>query len=145
MKKWAIRAASVADAQPLARCIENAYAAYRSRIADLPPVSEGIESDIEHHLVFVAVSGTALVGGLVLVPRADHMIVANVAVDPDASGTGLGRALLEHAETECRRLGLKDLRLSTHVEMPGNVRFYEHLGWRRTGTSGNKVHMARTL
>ena len=145
MANWTIRAATSKDAEALIRCIENAYAVYRPRIKDLPPVSEGIGDDIANNLVFVAVADDRVMGGLVLIPKSDHAVLANVAVDPGASGRGLGRALMEHAETECRRLGLLDIHLSTHVDMPDNVRLYEHLGWRRIGTSGNKVNMARTL
>ncbi len=37
------------------------------------------------------------------------------------------------------------LRLSTHVDMPENVRLYIHLGWEETGRTGNKVQMKKNI
>lgn len=145
MANWIIRRAEAEDAAALADCIEAAYAHYASRIADLPAVSDGIAAQIRDNLVWVAVREDQIVGGIVLVIRADHGVLANVAVDPDARGAGLGKALMDLVEAEARALGLAQLRLSTHVAMPENVRLYEHLGWRETGRSGNKVMMAKGL
>jgi GNAT superfamily N-acetyltransferase len=85
----------------------------------------------------------AVVGGMVLVPQSQYVILANIAVDPRASGTGLGRCFLELAEKQVRKLGMKEMRLSTHKDMPENVSLYRHLGWVETGRSGNKVHMSK--
>lgn len=140
-----IRRAVAGDAQALAACIDAAYAVYAARIADLPAVSDGIAEDIRDNIVWVSIRDDRIVGGLVLIARPDHIVLANVAVDPAAAGEGIGRALIELAETETRRLDLDTLRLSTHVDMPENVRLYEHLGWRETGRSANKVTMEKRL
>ena len=145
MTAWQIRRAKPQDARGLAAYIEAAYADYAARIADLPAVSEGIADDISGHRVWVAEWDGKLAGGIVLVPKEGFLLLANVAVHPAWSGQGLGRALMERAEAECRRLGLRELRLSTHVAMPENVRLYRHLGWRETGRSGNKVRMSKVL
>jgi len=81
----------------------------------------------------------------VLIPREDHAILANVAVEPSAVGSGLGRALIDRAETEARKLGIRRLILTTHADILKNVRMYEHLGWRETARIGNKVHMEKSL
>jgi len=145
MRNSTIRRARDEDADALIRCIDAAYAIFQGRIEDLPAVSEGIAEDIKTHCVWVAELGGSVVGGLVFIPQEDHGLLANVAVDPVASGQGLGRTLIERAEAECRKLGFGELRLSTHVEMPENIRLYEHLGWKVTGRSGSKVHMAKQL
>ena len=145
MATWNIRPANERDAEALARCIDAAYAAYASRIADLPAVSDGISEDIENHLVWVAILNDQIAGGLVLIPKDDFAVLANIAVDPRYSGRGLGRALAEFAEEECLRLGKHELRLSTHVDLPENVQLYEHLGWQRTAQVGNKIHMRKAL
>lgn len=145
MADWTIRTARPDDARALARCIDAAYASYADQGIELPHVSEGIEDDIRDNSVWVAVAGARIVGGLVLVLRKDHAVIANVAVEPSASGTGLGRALMERAEAETRRRGLAALRLNTHVDIPRNVSLYEHLGWHVTGRSGNKVHMEKPV
>ncbi len=133
------------DAAPLATCVDAAYANYRQRLDDLPPVSEGIADDISANLVWVAELDRSVMGGLILVLGDEFAVLANIAVDPACAGMGIGRGLIEHAETECRRLQKRELRLSTHVAMPGNVSLYEHLGWKETSRSGNKVHMAKIL
>jgi len=145
MADWKIRRAKLEDAPALAECIEDAYSAYTTRIADLPLVSEGLAEDIKNNHVSVAVKDHRIVGGLVLVEKKDHLVLANVAVAPKATGMGLGRAFLEHAETEAQRLGLGELQLSTHVDIPENIRLYEHLGWQETARRGNKVQMSKSI
>jgi GNAT superfamily N-acetyltransferase len=145
MARWKIRPATIHDAVPLETCIDAAYAGYRKRIQDLPPVSEGIADDIKSNLVWVAELDRSIVGGLILVLKDEYAMLPNIAVDPDCASMGIGRGLIEHAEIQCRRLKKGELRLSTHVAMPENVSLYEHLGWKETGRSGNKVHMTKLL
>ncbi|MEM8950152.1 MAG: GNAT family N-acetyltransferase [Pseudomonadota bacterium] len=145
MADWKIRRATLRDYEALAACIHKAYAGYRKHIHDLPPVSAGIDDDIEANLVWVAERDRVVVGGLVLILQDDHAILANIGVDPDCSGMGIGRGLIERAESRCRKLGKRELRLSTHVAMPDNVRLYQHLGWTETARAGNKVYMTKHL
>jgi len=145
MSNWTIRRAEKKDAAALAECFDAAYSIYAPRIADLPAVSDGIEDDIERNVVWVAARDNQVIAGLVLLPKEDHVVLANVAIDPSATGAGLGRAFMDLAEAEARKLGHEKLRLSTHVDMPENVRLYEHLGWHEIGRSGNKVHMEKSL
>ena len=88
-------------------CIGAAYSVYRAKGIDLPPVSEGIAEDVRDNIVWAAVLAERIVGGLILVPRDDHAVLANVVVDPSKTGLGLGRALLDQAELEARRLDLR--------------------------------------
>ena len=145
MSKWKIRPATVQDAAALSECIEAAYSVYASRIPDLPAVSEGISDDIANQIVWVAEITRAIVGGIILIPKQDFLILANVAVHPKCLGLGLGRALIEVADRVCLELGLNEIRLSTHIEIPENVRLYKHLGWQETNRAGNKIHMRKFL
>lgn len=145
MANWTIRRAEGRDADALVACLDAAYAPYAARIADLPPMSADCAEEIARFQVWVAVVASVIVGGLVLVPQDRFMLLANVAVHPDHRGAGLGRALLARAETEALRHGHRELRLSTHVDMPETVRLYAHLGWRQTGRRGNKVSMSKML
>ncbi len=145
MRNWKIRQAQEQDADALIKCIDAAYAIYKDRIKDLPAVSEGVVDDIKAHRVWVAELDHSVVGGLFLIPHEKFALLANVAIDPMSSGMGLGRGLIERAEEECRVLGLRELRLSTHVNIPENIRLYEHLGWAETHRSGNTVHMTKRL
>lgn len=145
MHNWTIRPARERDAGALTTCIDAAYATYKDRIEDLPAVSEGISADIAAHLVWVAELDETVVGGLILIPHDAFAVLANVAVSPKFSGLGVGRGLIECAEAECRKRSLRELRLTTHAEMPENVRLYEHLGWAETDRSGAKVRMTKRL
>ena len=145
MADWDIRRAELNDAASLAACINAAYAIYAARGIGLPAVSDGITDDIQENIVWVAVQDAKVIGGLVLIARQDHAMLANVAVDPIATGRGLGRALIHHAEREARKVGFQKIKLTTHVDMPGNLRLYAHLGWHETSRRSDKVFMEKQL
>ena len=145
MTSWILRPASRSDAQALGACMRDAYSTYEARLPDLPAVAEGIADDIENHLVWVAESEKRIIAGVVLIAYADHAVLANIAVESRSAGLGLGRALIQLVQAECRARGLYELRLSTHVGIPENVSLYQRLGWHETGRIGNKVHMTKTL
>lgn len=145
MGNWTIRRAEQRDAEALAACIEAAYETYAARIADLPDVSAGCAEAIAKYQVWVAEIENALVGGLVMIPEVGFMRLANIAVHPDHKGAGLGRALLAHAEEEALDQGYRELRLTTHIDMPENVGLYCHLGWEEDRRQGNKVSMKKTI
>ena len=144
MPNFTLRRAEARDSDELAECIEAAYSVYASRIDDLPAVDQGVADAIEKHRVWVAVT-KRIVGGLILVPQERFLLLENIAVRPESTGMGLGRALIRKAEQDCQMLGLDEIRLSTHVDMPENVAIYERLGWVETGRSGKKVHMSKTI
>lgn len=144
MPDWTIRPARPEDAPALTECVASAYSEYASRIADLPPVTEGLSEDIRDHVVFVAEADGAILGGAVLV-LADGAKLANLAVRPEAGGQGLGRALIAAVEDRARAAGVDALRLTTHAGMPETIAFYERLGWTEIGRRGNAVTMTRSL
>ena len=145
MKNWTLRKAEQRDADALSACIDAAYAHYAAHISDLPPVSADCAGEIARHQVWVAETDNTIVGGLVLIPEQGFMRLANVAVHPDHRGAGLGRALMELAETESLDQGYRELRLTTHVAMPENIQLYQHLGWQEVQRSGNKVSMKKMI
>lgn len=142
---YTIRRAQPADADPLAACIDAAYAMYRRRISDLPPVSEGCAEDIANHRVWVAARDGEIAGGLVLVLEDRVAKLANVAVHPGHAGQGLGRAFIAQAEAEAERSGCTEIRLNTHIDMPENLRFYSRLGWKEVSRHGTTVSMLKLL
>ena len=145
MTHWHLCRATADDATALAACIDAAYAHYAARISDLPAVSEGIGDEIAAHRVWLCEMDGKIAGGIVLVPQDGHLLLVNVAVHPDFAGKGLGGALMAQADTDCRALGLAEVRLSTHVKLPENVTLYAHLGWEETSRKGNKVNMRKQL
>jgi ribosomal protein S18 acetylase RimI-like enzyme len=78
-----------------------------------------------------------------------------LAVDAEAQGRGLGRALLEAAEDHCRKAACSTMTLSTGEDRKELIPWYERLGYRVTSTELSTniafsrpirvVHMAKPL
>ena len=111
----------------------------------MPPMLANYETEIQDYLVWVADMGTDIIGGLVLDPKPDHLLIGIVAVDPKAQGLGLGKALLSFAETYTKQSGRKELRLVTHIALANNIRFYSRLGWSETKRDDSRIYMAKTV
>jgi len=143
MANTLIRKAVPGDADEIAQLMTAAYAIYASRQLDLPDVSAGIADDIRDHMVWVALADGSVVGAIVLVLGQDFVQVANVAVMPGHTGSGLGRHLLSLADDLAREKGKPMLRLSTHEGLPENIALYSHLGWQETDRTKGKVFMTK--
>jgi len=130
-----LRRAVPADAAAMAACVCEAYLPYVERIGRQP----GPMLDDYHAIAggaagasveaWVAVARRRVVGVLVIETRGGLAWLRNVAVRPDVSGTGIGRALLCLAERRARRLGHEWLYLYTHELMWENRALYARLGW----------------
>jgi predicted N-acetyltransferase YhbS len=130
------RPATPADVPAITALVDRAYALYVERIGRRPaPMEADHAAEVAGGQVHVAEEDGAIVGLIVLVPAPDHLLVENVAVAPERQGEGLGRALLELAADEGRRLGVPELRLYTNAKMYENLERYPHLGWTETGRS----------
>ncbi len=145
MQSWRLRKAEGYDANGLARCFEAAYADYAGRLEGLPSMSEGCAEEIANHLVYVAEESDEIVGALVLVPSDGFLLLANVAVHPQAQGSGLGRQLLVLAETTARDLDFRELRLTTHRDMGEAISLYLKNGWQECGRQGVRVKMRKSV
>ena len=129
----ALRPARAADLPAVQALVARAYGHYVARIGKPPgPMLDDYAARIAEGAVQVLEEDGRLVGLLVLLPEADHLLLDNVAVDPAAQGRGHGRRLVAAAEDEARRLGLNELRRYTHELMSENVAMYERLGFAET-------------
>lgn len=52
-----------------------------------------------------------------------------LAVDPDYQGQGIGRRMMERAETTLNKRGCPKINLQVRTSNPGVISFYEHLGY----------------
>ncbi len=131
-----IRPARPGEAALLRTLVRRAYALYVPRMGKEPaPMLADYGALIATGQVHVHVleedgAPTALI---VIYPKDDALFVENIAVDPAAQGKGVGRALLDFAEGEARRLGLEALRLYTNAAMTENLAYYPARGFRETG------------
>jgi GNAT superfamily N-acetyltransferase len=89
-------------------------------------------------------AGGALAAIVGLLPKSDHLLLDNIAVRLDRQGKGLGRRLIDFAESEARRLGHAELRLYTHVTMTENIALYARLGFVET-SRGRDAGYARVF
>lgn len=99
--------------------------------------------------VFVAVRDESIVGALVLAVAGEGFLLENIAVDPRCQGLGIGRALLELAETEATRRGYDSIYLYTNEKMTENLALYARLGYRaytrRTENGYARVYLSKAL
>jgi len=131
-----LRTARPEDRAAVEAIVEAAYSIHIERIGKPPgPMLDDYRRLIERGAVSVLEEpGGAFAAIIVLVPKADHLLLDNIAVRPDRQGGGLGRRLIAFAESEARRLGHAELRLYTHVTMTENIALYARLGFVETGS-----------
>ncbi len=129
-----IRPGTAEDLTAIERIVRDAYAKYVERIDKPPaPMLDDYRQRIRDHAAWVLEQGDDVVAVLVLLPEADHLLLDNIAVDPEQQGEGLGRALMDFAEMEARRRGYDEIRLYTHRTMTENIALYPRLGYEETG------------
>ncbi len=85
---------------------------------------------IANNEVFVATGEDMVVGCCALVIAGTLSEIEHMWIRPEQMGTGVGRALFEHARDRARELGLPVLELSADPNAEG---FYEHMGATRIG------------
>lgn len=92
---------------------------------------------IRAETVFLAWFEGALAGCVFLAPRGDHLYLGKLAVAPAFQGRGIGRALMEAAIGEARRLKVSAIELQTRVELTQNHAVFERLGFRHIGSTAH--------
>jgi GNAT superfamily N-acetyltransferase len=130
--------------------VDAAYRHYVERIGRPPrPMTDDYEQVIREWHVTVAEEDGEIVGVVAIGPTQEGFTVDNVAVHPSQQGKGLGRALLEHAETEARLAGCDAIYLYTHERMTENQALYARLGYeeyeRRAEHGFSRVFMRKRL
>jgi ribosomal protein S18 acetylase RimI-like enzyme len=99
--------------------------------------------------VTVAEREGEVVGLIVLAVGDEGFVVDNVAVDPSHHGSGVGRALLEHAEVAAQKAGFDSISLYTHERMTENLALYARIGYveydRRLHGDACLVYMRKKL
>ena len=125
-----LRPATDRDAEGVAALVDAAYEHYIERIGRTPlPMTLDYADEIRQKAVTVAEDAEELVGVLVLDTTDEGFLLFNVAIHPTRRGTGLGRALLQFAESEARRAGFGSIYLFTHEKMTENQELYARIGY----------------
>lgn len=145
-----LRPATAADAAGISECVRAAYTHYVERIGTPPgPMLDDYHQVVRDHRAYVIDDDGRVVGVLVLMDKEGGLLLDNVAVLPSRQGEGIGRRLIEHAESEARRLGHRHLDLYTHQKMTENIAMYARNGYeeidRRTERGFPRVYMRKQL
>src|SRR5258708_34464591 len=129
-----IRPASAGDVAAITQIVDDAYRHYVPRMERTPgQMLQAYAATVSEDVVWLIEGGNTVRGVSVLLPKPDHLLLENIAVDPAYHGTGLGRRLLVFAEAEAMRQGYRELRLYTHETMIENQRLYARIGYEETG------------
>jgi GNAT superfamily N-acetyltransferase len=88
-----------------------------------------VREDLERGGAALATVGPEIVGCLRFELAEGYLHVRRVAVDPAWQGRGIGRALMRWAHDFARHAGVPEVRVGVRLQLPGNRRFYERLGY----------------
>ena len=148
--EYSLRSAIGADVPEVAALVNAAYGHYVERIGMLPrPMTDDYSDVIANRQVTVAESNGTIVGVIVLTVDDEGFLLDNVAVDPSHRGQGLGKALLEFAESQALSAGFDSVYLYTHEKMTENLAIYSRIGYveydRRSQGEFSLVYMRKHL
>lgn len=148
--KPSLRRATYDDLAAVQEIVRAAYTHYIARIGREPgPLLDDYAALIAEECVYVAERDGVVQGLLVLIPQEDAMLLDNVAVAPEAQGSGIGRLLLKFAERAAVGAGYPAIKLYTNEAMAENLVLYGRLGYVETHRVEEKglrrVYMCKPL
>ncbi|MCT9076742.1 GNAT family N-acetyltransferase [Streptomyces fulvoviolaceus] len=143
-----IRPAVAADVPAVKAVTDAAYHHYIERIGVVPqPMERDHAANVAAGQVFV--TGDPVTGLVAIEVHEDHLYLDNIAVHPDAQGTGVGGRLLRFVEAHARALGLPEVRLYTNALMWENQKIYPKFGYeateRRVDGPYDRIHYRKRL
>lgn len=108
------------------------------------------ERAVVDHLIDLYEEDDRPVALIEMIPEASCLLIENVAVLPGHQHKGIGEALLMHAETLARSMGLTQLRLYTNAAFSSNIAFYTRRGYDEyqrepLPAGGELVHMMKAI
>jgi ribosomal protein S18 acetylase RimI-like enzyme len=129
-----LRRATGADVPGIETIVNAAYGHYVERIGRQPkPMAADQAAAVRDHEVWVLDDGGETIAVLELIEVEDHLFIENVAVHPQYQGMGLGRRLLDHAESVARAGGRPEIRLETNEHFVENLAIYRARGYEEIG------------
>jgi len=144
-----IRSLTVGDAAAAAGLIRAAFAA-QSRATDPPSGALGeTTASVATRLAEGGGGGAeadgALVGVVLWAETEGALYIGRVSVTPAWRGRGLARALLETAEAEARRRGLKRMTLRVRLALDDNQRLFARFGFKPAGQGAHPGYAEPTF
>lgn len=150
MEPIALRPALPHDVPGITACVCEAYTPLIERVGRQPgPMVDDYNDVLKHCQMHVAVSRDKIIGVVVLAKTHEGLRIDNIAVRPAFKGKGIGRMLLEFAETEARRQGYDSIYLYTNELLVENIELYSRIGYveydRRPHCGFPRVFMRKPL
>ena len=143
-----IRGATEADAQAILDITRDAFGKYckMAGIADIEALHETIEDvkrDIAEKTVLVAYLDNIVVGSLRLTfdDEAKTAYLSRFGVSREYRNNGIGKALVNVADMNARRRGIKRMRLHTASKLAEIVRFYYSRGFYIESVSNERGYL----
>ncbi len=89
----------------------------------------------EGHEYYLAVAGERNAGYLAVIPDADgsSLMISKIYVRRESRGCGVGRKLLDFAETVCRQRELRSIWLTVNKFNTNSIAWYERMGFVNVG------------
>lgn len=142
--------ATAEDADAIRSLTREAYSKWIPVIGREPlPMTADYEKAVKKHRIDLLYIGGKIVALIEMIPKADHLLIENVAVSPAFQGRGLGRKLLTHAEQVAASLRLSVIKLYTNKLFTENLRLYQKLGYaidrEEEFRGGFVVHMSKPV
>lgn len=129
-----IRLANESDLPFIRDCATAAYEMYVERMGKRPaPMVADFAHIVSAQNLHVLEAEDGAVGFIVFYPRADHVHIENVAVNPAFQGKGYGTRLIEFAEGKAKEQGFSRVELYTNEKMTENISYYPALGYQEIG------------
>jgi ribosomal protein S18 acetylase RimI-like enzyme len=137
-----IRRAIPSDSRAVSALLRRSFKEFEARyttdafIATVQP-ENGILKRLDEGPLWVAENERGIVGTVSVVCATDSATVRGMAVDPEARGQKIGRALLCEAENFARERGLDRLFLYTTKFLLNAIGLYRSCGFEFTGETAN--------
>lgn len=101
-------------------------------IADAPPTEDTVfQKAINEELLFVVTVNNVPAGFALMINHGDNSHLHQISIDHCFLGQGIGSALLLHIINVCHTIGYKYITLSTFIDVPWNLPFYQKHGFSR--------------
>ena len=145
-----IRIANFDDEAAIVECVNAAYSKYVNRIGRKPaPMLDDYHIQIEKKQAHVFEKQDKITGIVILIPKPDYLYLENIAVHPSYQGKGIGRQLMQYAESIARSFGFSEIQLFTNEAMHENIAMYINYGYletvRKIENGYRRIHFSKML
>ncbi len=141
-EKWTLRAARHADIPQMQQIEREAGQVFiplgmRAVAEDLPPEASLLAARVDDGAAWIAVDGAGVPIGYAIASFFDgEGHVDQVSVIPEATGQGIGTALLERVDTWALALGARSVTLTTFATVRHNGPYYSRRGYEIVADDG---------